>query len=70
MWLALLGGLLFDLPFLLGGTPPGNIPPTMWGAGGAVIVAIYTLFPSHEGMKARPKNASPSDVDSFQEPRG
>ena len=61
MVLAWLGGLLFDLSFLLGGTRAGSFPPVMWGArGGAVIVAISTLFQSRKSMKARPKDASAS----------
>lgn len=66
MVLMLLGGLLMNLFAMLSAEPPLQLLflPAMCGA---VIVAIYTLFGlfrSPVSTQARPKDTSPSDVDS------
>ena len=76
--LMLLGGLLLNLFVMLSTPLVSPAPPFsallfLPAMCAAVIVAIRTLFGlsrSRESMQPRPKNASPSDFDSFQEPRG
>ncbi len=80
MVLLLLGGLLWCLSLVL--VAPGSLQmsflwykllPFFLGMCIAVIVAISTLFwqpRSRDSAQARPKDASPSDFDSSQEPRG
>ena len=69
MALLLLGGLLFNIALLLSGGVAQMIlflPATCM----AVIVAIRTsvrLFRSRGSAQARPKDTSPSNVDSFRE---
>jgi uncharacterized membrane protein len=71
MVLTLLGGLFYNLFAMLGGgIPQVVLLPAMCAA---VIVAIRTLFGlsrSRESTQARPKDASPSDVDLSGEPGG
>ena len=55
---AVLGSLSFVWQFAL-------FLPTM---GAAVFVAICTLFKSRQSTQPRPKDASPSDVDSEHSP--
>jgi len=67
MVLMLLGGLLLNLFVMLSSGPP--LQPLLFlpAMCGAVIVAIYTLFGlfrSPVSTQARPKDTSPSDVDS------
>jgi hypothetical protein len=71
MALMLLGGLLLNLLLMLSSGPPLQLLLFLPGMCGAVIIAIYTLlelFRQQMSTQARPKNSSPSDVDSFQEP--
>ena len=78
MALMLLGGLLLNLFVMLSTPLVSPAPPFsallfLPAMCAAVIVAIRTLFGlSHscESTRARPKDASPSDVDSSGEPRG
>ncbi len=66
MVLALLGELLWYLFAMVGGGMLLVVVPPVTFA--AVIVAIYTLLESRKSTQARPKDASPSDVDSPGEP--
>jgi len=61
-WLTVLA--LGSLPFVL------QFAPFLPAMGAAVFVAICTLFKSRKSTPARPKDASPSDVDSEHPPRG
>ena len=71
MGIALLGGLLLNLSAVLGSLPfVWQFAPFLPAMGAAVIVAIYTLFQSRKSAEPRPKDASPSDVDSEHSPRG
>lgn len=71
MVLMLLGGVLLNLSFMLSG---GNtqwpfLPAILFAA----IVAIGTsirLFRLRRRMEAHPKDPSPADIDSWQEPQG
>jgi len=71
MVLLLLGGLLFNLSILLSGGiwPNLFLPGTCMG----VIIALrmgVQLFRSRVNTQTHPKDGSPSDLDSWQEPRG
>lgn len=71
MVLLLLGGLLFNVSILLSGGiwPNLFLPGTCIG----VIIALrmgVQLFRSRVNTQAHPKDASPSDLDSWQEPQG
>lgn len=70
MVLTLLGGLLLSLSSMLGFGSPLLFPPAMCGAVIVAILIFFGLFRSRESTQARPKDASPSDLDSSQEPRG
>jgi len=71
MVITLLGGLLWNLSAVLGSLPfVLQFAPFLPAMGAAVFVAICTLFKSHKSTPARPKDASPSDVDSEHPPRG
>lgn len=78
MVLMVLGGLLLNLSGMLSSPLISSSPPFsallfLPAMCAAVIVALRTLFGlfrSRESTQARPKDASPSDVDSSQEPRG
>lgn len=68
MVLALLGEILWYLFAMLGGgLLLFAVPPVIFAA---VFVAIYTFLESRKSTQARPKDASTSDVDPSQEPRG
>ncbi len=72
MGLLLLDGLLLSF-FLLLVAPITVVLSFLLGLCIAVIVAVHALFSRsspRESTQARPKDASLSDVDSFQEPRG
>jgi hypothetical protein len=74
MVLLLLGEFLFCLSFVLAALTPWSawlLP--LFGMCLAVLVAVHALLwrpRSRERAQARPRDASPSDFDSFQEPRG
>ncbi len=71
MGITLLGGLLWNLSAVLGSLPfVWQFAPFLPAMGAAVFVAICTLFKSRKSTPARPKDASPSDVDSEHPPRG
>jgi hypothetical protein len=68
MVLMLLGGLLLNLTIMHNRLPLPFLPACI-----AIVVALRTLFwlsRSRESTQARPKDASPTDVDSFGGPRG
>jgi uncharacterized membrane protein len=65
--LALLGELLWYLFAMQGGGMLSVVPLVLFAA---VIVAICTLLESRKSTQARPKDASLSEVDWPQEPRG
>lgn len=72
MALTLLGGFLLDLSFGIGGVPfvLAILPLSIGTAVIAVIDAIRTLFGSALNRQAHPKDASPSEMDSEDLPRG
>ena len=71
MVITLLGGLLWNLSAVLGSLPfVWQFAPFLPAMGAAVFVAICTLFKSRKSTPPRPKDASPSDVDSEHPPRG
>ncbi len=68
MVFALLGELLWYLAAMQGsGMLSVVVPPVMFAV---VIVAICTLLELRKSTQARPKDASPSDVESEHSPRG
>ena len=69
MVLILLSGFLLSLSFILNDSPLTYLfyLPYLCAA---VIVTICSLFKLRKSTKGRPKDASPSDLDSSQEPRG
>ena len=70
MVLTLLGGLLLSLSSMLGFGSPLLFLPAMCGAVIVAILTLFGLFRSRGSTQALPKDASPSDLDSSQEPRG
>jgi len=71
--LLLLGGFLFCLSLVQIGTSWSDLLPPLLGMCLTVLVAVSALIfrpRLHEHAQARPKDASPSDFGSSEEPRG